>query len=80
MKGQINYLNFYFDICGILLFILIAMPIFWFLFWSFHAKSYTICYIDDVKVCSRFIKVSLKGAQTSLHILTITWMNVFGKG
>jgi hypothetical protein len=60
-KGQINYLNFYFDICGILLSILIAMPICWFLFWSFHAKSYTLCYIDDVKVCNRFIEINLKG-------------------
>jgi len=80
MKSQTNYLNFYFDICGILLSILIAMTICWFLFWSFHAKSYTTWYIDDVKVCSIFIEVSLKGVQTSLHILIITWIIFFGKG
>ncbi len=32
-----------------------------------------------MKVCFRYIKVSLKGVQTSLQN-TITWINFFGKG
>ncbi len=43
-----------------------------------HAISKATRYaIDDVKACSRFTEVSLKGAQTSLQ--KKTWIKNFGK-